>query len=218
MCPFPPLDPSKFREFIGSRKPSPTSATKSVQNATNRGLESHITRGLRLRLPHFLRERVGHPFYAIVQGDDRRRPNVVLFSLSQLLDTACRKDGTMSAQGRFRDLALISSLCRANCAAVTPDPGDAEHPYAQIRNSKIIARRCWQEAEHEIMTLSVRSRKRALVLVPGTVYYLILRAGNVVREPRVRLIVRGLLERPYSGFLYCFHDIFIALSMTGIDP
>src|ERR1700681_4691598 len=60
-------------------------------------------RGRRLRRPHFLRRRrVGHPFYVIVRGDDRRRPNVVVcFHYLDCFDTACRERWPRSAQGRF---------------------------------------------------------------------------------------------------------------------
>jgi hypothetical protein len=80
-------------------------------------------RGRRLRRPHFLRRRrVGHPFYVIVRGDDRRRPNVVVcFHYLDCFDTACRKDGP-GARKVVSDLALDSRLCRAIGAAGTPDP------------------------------------------------------------------------------------------------
>src|SRR5258706_3661289 len=80
-------------------------------------------RGRRLRRPHLLRRgRVGHPFYVIVRGDDRRRPNVVAcFHYLDCFDTACRKDGP-GARKVVSDLALDSSLCRAIGAAGTPDP------------------------------------------------------------------------------------------------
>src|SRR6266403_1913281 len=80
-------------------------------------------RSRRLRRPHFLRRRrVGHPFYVIVRGDDRRRPNVVVcFHYLDCVDTACRKDGP-GARKVVSDLALDSSLCGAIGAAGTPDP------------------------------------------------------------------------------------------------
>src|SRR5258707_2442882 len=52
-------------------------------------------RGRRLRRPHFLRRgRVGHPFYVILRGDDRRRPSVVAcFHYLDCFGIPFRKEG-----------------------------------------------------------------------------------------------------------------------------
>jgi hypothetical protein len=98
--------------------PDAVGMSQKCQEATSETW-SHITE----KAASFFTEETGRPSVLCYhQGDDRRRPNVVVcFHFLDCFDTACRKDGP-GARKVVSDLALDSSLCRAIGAAGTPDP------------------------------------------------------------------------------------------------